>query len=110
MSRPARTSKPVETYTPEVVSPKAAAKKSTAKAGKAKPKKKEGPKKTNPFMLFSTEKREGLKAKNPDATFGELGKLAGEAWKKLSEKEQQTYKDKAAAANAKAQKDWDKKH
>lgn len=35
------------------------------------------------FMRFCKDKRAELKAKNPDAPFGEIGKLLGEAWKNV---------------------------
>lgn len=72
----------------------------------AKKAKKEGPKKTNPYMLFSSATRPDVKASNPDATFGEIAKLVGAEWKKLSEKDQKVWSDKAAAANAKAAKEF----
>jgi len=46
-------------------------------------------------MYFSTLNRAQLKEENPEASFGELGKLVGEAWKKLSEDEKETYNRKA---------------
>ena len=47
------------------------------------------------YMLFAMEARKELSAKNPKATFGELGKLAAEKWKTLSEKEKQPYVDRS---------------
>jgi hypothetical protein len=33
------------------------------------------------FMMFSNKNRESVKEKNPEATFGEMGKLIGAKWK-----------------------------
>jgi hypothetical protein len=84
--------------------PKEAAKR-VSKKGKKDP---NAPKRgLSAFMLFSQDKRASVKEENPDATFGtpfystfspmsnqdnsvnsgQLGKLLGEAWKNLSEKE-----------------------
>lgn len=38
-------------------------------------------------MFFSQDWRERVKAENPDAGFGEIGKLLGARWKELSEEE-----------------------
>jgi HMG (high mobility group) box len=47
------------------------------------------------YMIFASEKREEIKKENPDATFGELGKLLGQAWKDITEKEKEKYNKKA---------------
>lgn len=39
------------------------------------------------FLMFSNANRDKVKAKNPDASFGELGKLLGQQWGKLSDSE-----------------------
>lgn len=49
-----------------------------------KPKVKRAP---SPYINFCSEWRPKMKADNPAATFGELGKLLGEKWKTLSESE-----------------------
>jgi len=54
-----------------------------------KPKVKRAP---SPYINFCSEWRPKTKAENPDATFGELGKLLGEKWKTLSESEKAKYK------------------
>ncbi len=36
------------------------------------------------FFHFSKEMRPKIKQKNPEATFGQLGKLIGEEWAKLN--------------------------
>merc|ERR1719199_1281098 len=45
-------------------------------------------------MIFMKENRARIKAENPDATFGELGKLGGEAWGALTTAEKKPYNDK----------------
>lgn len=48
------------------------------------------------YMLFVKAVRPSVKTANPEATFGELGKLLGEQWKALSEADRQVYKDQSA--------------
>jgi MoaA/NifB/PqqE/SkfB family radical SAM enzyme len=43
------------------------------------------------FMLFSNDHRVKVKASHPEATFGEVGRLVGEAWKALTEKQRAVY-------------------
>ncbi|MEW5319915.1 MAG: hypothetical protein WDW38_011029 [Sanguina aurantia] len=66
-----------------------------------------GPALQSAYMIFATQQRPVIKEANPDASFGDLGKLMGEAWKELSDEDKQLYKDqaeelKAAAAEEKA--------
>jgi len=49
------------------------------------------------FMFFSQAKRESVKEENPDASFGELGKLLGQAWKAMDDESKKEFNDKAAA-------------
>jgi len=68
--------------------------------GKGKKQKKDplAPKKgLSPFMIFNKENREKIKISNPDATFGDIGKLIGTAWKALNEKQKAVYTQKAEA-------------
>ncbi|TFK19364.1 hypothetical protein FA15DRAFT_674486 [Coprinopsis marcescibilis] len=58
------------------------------------------------YMFFSQDWRERIKAENPDAGFGEVGKLLGAKWKELDEEEKKPYvelanKDKERAENEK---------
>ncbi|PPQ68985.1 hypothetical protein CVT25_009170 [Psilocybe cyanescens] len=83
--------------------PKEAAKprrKAAEKADKParKPKKVPGaPKRAlSAYMFFSQDWRERIKTENPDAGFGELGKLLGAKWKELDEAEKKPYIDQAA--------------
>ena len=64
------------------MAPKSPAKKSAAKKSAAAPKVKRAP---SPYIVYCTENRDKIKAANPSATFGELGKLLGAAWGKMSD-------------------------
>jgi len=48
------------------------------------------------YMFFSQDWRERVKNENPDASFGTIGKLLGEKWKGMSEKDKGPYNDMAA--------------
>ena len=74
------------------MAPKAAPKVDPKKASKAEPvkgkKKADGdkPKRApSPYIVFCTKKRPEIKAENPDASFGQLGKILGERWAKLTD-------------------------
>lgn len=58
-----------------------------AKASKAskddKPKVKRAP---TPYIIYCSEVRKDLVAANPEASFGEIGKMLGEGWKSMDEK------------------------
>merc|ERR1711934_274146 len=86
---------------------KAIAKKSTAKKTK---KEKPGYKRAkSAYMFFVVDQRSKIEKANPKATFGEVGKLLGEAWGKCKDKskyEKQAEKDKTRAAKDKAA--WEK--
>jgi hypothetical protein len=47
------------------------------------------------FMMFSNEQRNKIKTDNPEATFGEIGRKVGEAWKALNDKQKAVYTKKA---------------
>ena len=85
--------------------PKAKAAKET-KAAKGKGKggkaaKADGPKRgISAYMAFSTEMRPSIKADNPSASFGELGKLMGAAWAKMDAGAKKKYEDIAAKDKA----------
>jgi hypothetical protein len=53
------------------------------------------------YMKFAVAERAGIVAKHPDATFGEVGKLLGAAWRKLSAAEKAGYGGGAAKPKAK---------
>ena len=52
------------------------------------------------YMYYVAAKRPEIKDANPDASFGELGKLVGAAWKALSEEDKKEYNEKAAEDKA----------
>jgi len=52
------------------------------------------------YFIFMQEKRASLVAAHPDAKAPEIGRLAGEAWKKLTDAQRKPYDEKAAAAKA----------
>jgi hypothetical protein len=45
------------------------------------------------FMIFTNANRKRLKEENEDATFGDLGKLAGEEWRGLSNTDKKKYEE-----------------
>ncbi|KAG9257897.1 HMG (high mobility group) box [Emericellopsis cladophorae] len=49
------------------------------------------------YMFFANEQRENVREENPGITFGQVGKLLGERWKALNEKQRAPYESKAAA-------------
>lgn len=54
-----------------------------AKSTDDKPKVKRAP---SAYIVFCTEKRTEAKESNPDASFGELGKILGQMWGQLDDK------------------------
>ncbi|KAI0789175.1 high mobility group box domain-containing protein [Abortiporus biennis] len=55
------------------------------------------------YMFFSQDWRERIKAENPDAGFGEIGKLLGAKWKELDDSEKKPYIEQAARDKARAE-------
>ena len=87
--------------------------KTTRGGGKKATKNKDAPKRAlSAYMFFSQDWRERIKSENPDASFGEVGKLLGAKWKELDENEKAPYvemanKDRGRAEAEKAA--YDKK-
>ncbi|KAF8918394.1 high mobility group box domain-containing protein [Mucidula mucida] len=81
--------------------------KAAAKAEKAPRKAKKDPKAPkralSAYMFFSQDWRERIKTENPDAGFGEVGKLLGAKWKELDEEEKKPYVDLAAKDKTRAE-------
>jgi len=75
------------------------------KAPKAKAKKDpKAPKRAlSAYMFFSQDWRERIKAENPDAGFGEIGKLLGAKWKELDDSEKKPYIEQAARDKTRAE-------
>jgi len=82
-----------------------ASKEATKETEKAtKPAKGTGPKRPlSAYMFFSQDWRERIKAENPDAGFGEIGKLLGTKWKGMGDEEKKSYVDRAAADKIRAE-------
>ncbi|KAI0759180.1 HMG-box [Irpex lacteus] len=81
-----------------------------ATRGKAKKDPKAPKRALSAYMFFSQDWRERVKAENPDAGFGEIGKLLGARWKELSDEEKKPYIEQAAKDKDRAEqqkKDYD---
>ncbi|KAH7921141.1 hypothetical protein BV22DRAFT_1039015 [Leucogyrophana mollusca] len=83
---------------------KAAEKAEKGSKAKAASKAKGGPKRAlSAYMFFSQDWRERIKTENPDAGFGEVGKLLGAKWKELDEDEKKPYVELAAKDKLRAE-------
>jgi len=49
------------------------------------------------YMFFANEQRDNVRDENPGISFGQVGKLLGERWKALNDKQRAPYEAKAAA-------------
>jgi len=81
------------------------------KASSKKKDKEKSPRAPSGYMTFVKEKRSSVVAKHPEATFGEVGKLLGKKWGKLSdtEKAEWTEKGRKLGPSKKAKKEKKKK-
>ncbi|POS77012.1 structure-specific recognition protein 1 [Diaporthe helianthi] len=78
--------------------PKAASKRGAGTRTKRAKKDPNAPKRgLSAYMFFANEQRENVREENPGITFGQVGKLLGERWKALNEKQRAPYEAKAAA-------------
>merc|ERR1712014_291150 len=50
-----------------------------------------------PYMFFANDQRDKVREENPGIKFGEVGKILGEKWKGLNDKQKAPYEAKAAA-------------
>lgn len=84
---------------PKEVKPRAAKVEKAEKVTKTKKAKDpDAPKRPlSAYMFFSQDQRATVKEDNPDATFGDLGKLLGAKWKEMSDSEKKPYTAKAEA-------------
>ncbi|KAJ1735832.1 Non-histone chromosomal protein 6 [Coemansia biformis] len=48
------------------------------------------------YMFFSQAKRPTVQKENPNATFGEIGRLLGDMWKSMDDKAKKPYQELAA--------------
>ena len=87
--QPEKTSSEKKRKPAALSSPKAKkVKKAKTKAPKMPKKDPNEPKRPlSSFMMFSQKHREAVKAANPESSFGNLGKLLGDRWKKVSAEE-----------------------
>jgi len=49
------------------------------------------------YMFFANEHRDKVREENPGIKFGDVGKLLGEKWKELTDKEKGPFEAKAKA-------------
>jgi len=81
-------------------------KKSEKPAKKAKKKDKNAPARNqSAYMFFAKDARKRIREENPDASFGEIGKLVGEAWKKCSDEDKKKYQAMAQEDTARYKKE-----
>ncbi|KAL2046360.1 hypothetical protein N7G274_001807 [Stereocaulon virgatum] len=80
---------------------KATTRKTKAKAdntGKKKTKDPNAPKRgMSAYMFFAQAQRDNVREENPGIGFGQVGKVLGERWKALNDKQRQPYEAKAKA-------------
>ncbi|KAG1149979.1 hypothetical protein G6F37_004560 [Rhizopus arrhizus] len=77
------------------VSKRAAASDDKKKRGKKDP---NAPKRAlSAYMFFSQANRENVIKENPEAKFGEIGKILGAKWKEMTDEEKKPFTEKAEA-------------
>jgi thymidylate synthase len=59
------------------------------------------------FLFYSNMNRDAIKASNPEAKFGEIGKILGQQWKGMTVKEKAKYNKLAEEDKARYQKDFE---
>jgi len=47
------------------------------------------------YMFFAQENRDSVRNENPDISFGQIGKILGERWKNMTDKDKAQYDAKA---------------
>ncbi|KAJ7279054.1 high mobility group box domain-containing protein, partial [Mycena rebaudengoi] len=57
----------------------------------------------SPYLFFCNDWRESIQAENPDADFGEVGKLLGAKWKEFDGEQRKPYIEQAAKDKARAE-------
>ncbi|KAI9803009.1 MAG: Non-histone chromosomal protein 6 [Sarcosagium campestre] len=76
---------------------KATTRKTKSRDGGKKKKDPNAPKRgLSAYMFFANEQRENVRDENPGISFGQVGKVLGERWKALNEKQRGPYEIKAA--------------
>jgi len=80
--------------------PKASSKATSKSKGRGAEKKKKDPnapkRGLSAYMFFANEQRENVRDENPGISFGQVGKVLGDRWKALTEKQREPYEKKAA--------------
>nr|XP_045600014.1 protein polybromo-1-like isoform X3 [Procambarus clarkii] len=71
----------------------------TPKSAKKPPTGMTGKKQMTGYILFAAEIRKSITLKNPSANFGEISRLVGIEWKRLTETDRKTYEDRAHQMN-----------
>merc|ERR1712169_23466 len=80
-----------------IIMPKAAASRSGKPIKRRTKKDPNAPKRgLSAYMFFANEQRENVREENPGISFGQVGKVLGDRWKALSEKQREPYEKKAA--------------
>jgi len=78
--------------------PKESAKRKTKETKVKRKKDPNAPKRgLSAYMFFANENRDKVHKENPGIKFGEVGKLLGERWKSLTDKEKIPFETKAKA-------------
>ncbi|KAE9575445.1 hypothetical protein CGMCC3_g8767 [Colletotrichum fructicola] len=86
---------PLRDNMPKAATKRGAAGKVEKKRGKKDP---NAPKRgLSAYMFFANEQRENVREENPGISFGQVGKILGERWKALNDKQRAPYEAKAAA-------------
>jgi len=62
-------------------------------------KKMPGKKTVTPYILFSADVRRLIMDENPGVSFGQVSKIVGERWKKMTDQEKMIYEEKSKLAN-----------
>ncbi|KAH7103682.1 high mobility group box domain-containing protein [Auriculariales sp. MPI-PUGE-AT-0066] len=76
------------------------------RASKSKAKSGDKPKRAlSAYMFFVQDNRENIKEENPDAKFGEIGKLLGARWKEMTDADKKPYNEKAAKDKLRAERE-----
>jgi len=57
------------------------------------------------YMFFSQDWRERIKNENPEAGFGEIGKLLGAKWKEMDDEDKKPYNEQAAGDKLRAERE-----
>ncbi|GBG64603.1 hypothetical protein CBR_g45660 [Chara braunii] len=66
------------------------------RSGRRKRKRRRGPKRAlPPYMFFCKQQRKSVIEEHPDASFGDVGKILGQKWRRMSDVEKKPFLSKA---------------